>query len=182
VNTESGDVVVRTLEFSLPKSFAGHVDMVQPTTFFGLKTMRSTHKNVRPITDADTKTEATAVTGCSGSSITPKCLANLYSFTGATAYTNGLMGIAGFLEEYPSKADLTTFMNSYQTEGNTAQTYTCTVVNGGSCPTNGGSSPGVEANLDVQYARAITEKIPNVYYSTGGRPPIVGSGTNTNEP
>jgi tripeptidyl-peptidase-1 len=190
--------------------------MVQPTTFFGLKPMRSTIKyvhafdeasiktnDVDAVTDAvtdavdavtDTVTDAVdavtdavtdavdAVTGCSGSTITPECLSNLYSFSGATAYTTGLMGIAGFLEQYPSNSDLTTFMNSYETEGNTAQSYTCTIVNGGSCPTNGGSSPGVEANLDVQYARAITEKIPNVFYSVGGAPPIVGSGTNTNEP
>jgi hypothetical protein len=142
--------------------------MVQPTTFFGLKPMRSTVKNVHAFDEAAANVDAVeAVTGCSGS-ITPKCLSNLYGFSGATAYTTGLMGIAGFLEEYPSKSDLSTFMKSYETEGNTAQTYTCTVVNGGSCPTSP-SSPGVEANLDVQYARAITEDIPNVFYSVGGR-------------
>lgn len=182
VHVESGDIVVRTLEYSLPDVFNGHVDMVQPTTFFGLKPMRSAIKNIHAFDEASFNTDAVdAVTGCSGSTITPECLSNLYSFSGATAYTDGLMGIAGFLEEYPSKSDLTTFMNSYATEGNAGQTYTCTVVNGGSCPTSP-SSPGVEANLDVQYARAITEDIPNVFYSVGGSPPIVGSGTNTNEP
>lgn len=182
VQLESGEIVVRTLQYSLPDVFIGHVDMVQPTTFFGLKAMRSTIKNAHAFDENTMNTDAVeAVTGCSGSTITPKCLSNLYSFAGATAYTGGLMGIAGFLEQYPSKADLTTFMNSYETEGNTAQTYTCTVVNGGSCPTSP-SSPGIEANLDVQYARAITEDIPNVFYSVGGSPPIVGSGTNTNEP
>lgn len=35
---------------------------------------------------------------------------------------------------------------------------------------------------DVQYARAITEDIPNTYYSVGGSPPWLGTGTNTNEP
>ncbi|KAG0650254.1 Tripeptidyl-peptidase sed3 [Hyphodiscus hymeniophilus] len=179
---ETGSIVVRTLEYSLPDVFIGHVDMVQPTTFFGLKPMRSTIKNIHSFDEASMNADAVqAVSGCSGSQITPKCLSNLYGFSGATAYTAGLMGIAGFLEEYPSKSDLATFMNSYETEGNTAQTYTCDVVNGGSCPTSPGS-PGLEANLDVQYARAITEKIPNVFYSVGGSPPIVGSGTNTNEP
>jgi tripeptidyl-peptidase I len=33
----------------------------------------------------------------------------------------------------------------------------------------------------VQYARAITKSIPNVFYSVGGSPPIIGSETNTNE-
>jgi tripeptidyl-peptidase-1 len=152
--------------------------MVQPTTFFGLRAMKSAIKTIHEIQESNL---AAAVTGCSGGQITPKCLANLYNFTAATAYTTGLMGIGGFLEQYPSASDLTAFMNNFETEGNTKETYTCTTVNGGKCPVNP-SDPGVEANLDVQYARAITERIPNVYYSTGGSPPIVGSGSNTNEP
>jgi tripeptidyl-peptidase-1 len=136
VQLESGEIVVRTLEYSLPDAFKGHIDMVQPTTFFGLKAMRSTIKNVHAFDGSTMNTNAVeAVTGCSGSTITPKCLSNLYSFSGATAYTNGLMGIAGFLSEHPSKSDLTTFMNSYATEGNAGQTYTCTLINGGTCPT-----------------------------------------------
>src|SRR4051794_37127527 len=101
--------------------------MVQPTTFFGLRAMRSTLSKPIPLKDADFKTDAvSAVTGCTNGQITPKCLANLYSFTGATAQTVGRMGIAGFLEQWPSKSDLTKFMNTYQVEGNAAQTYSCT--------------------------------------------------------
>lgn len=91
------------------------------------------------------------------------------------------MGIAGFLNQWPIKTDLTKFMTSYVTEGNSAQTFTCVLVNGGTCPQTA-SQAGVEANLDVQYARAITEFIPNTYYSTAGNGPWLGSGTNTNEP
>jgi tripeptidyl-peptidase-1 len=155
--------------------------MIQPTTFFGLKAMRSTVSDHRTFDESNLATEASqAVTGCSGSTITPKCLSNLYSFASATAYTNGLMGIAGFLSQWPIKSDLTTFMSKYATEGNAGQTFNCTLINGGTCPQSG--TPGVEANLDVQYARAITESIPNIFYSTGGSPPWLGSGTNTNEP
>jgi hypothetical protein len=109
-------------------------------------------------------TEGTqAVTGCSGTTITPTCLANLYSFTSAPAtLTKGLMGIAGFLEQWPSKSDLTTFMNNYAYFANKAYSYTCTLINGGTCPSSGSGYPGIEANLDVQYARAITSEIPNV--------------------
>lgn len=109
--------------------------MVQPTTFFGLRTMRSMISGHRAFNESILETAGvSAVTGCSGSNITPKCLSNLYSFASAQAYTNGLFGIAGFLEQYPIKSDLTTFMKSYATEGNSAQTFTCTTVNGGSCP------------------------------------------------
>lgn len=72
-------------------------------------------------------------------------------------------------------------MSKYAVEGNTAESFTCTVVNGGSCPT-AAADAGDEANLDVQYARSITESIPLTYYSTGGLGEWVGSGTNTNEP
>jgi tripeptidyl-peptidase I len=156
------------------------VDLVQPTTFFGLRAMKSMISGHRPFNDSILTTEVVgAVTNCTGTSITPKCLASLYSYSTAANYNNGLMSIAGFLEEYAIKADLVTFMSKYASEGNAALSFTCTPVNGGACPT---SPAGIEANLDVQYARSITESIPNVYYSVGGRPPWLGSGTNTNEP
>jgi tripeptidyl-peptidase-1 len=181
VNEETGETIIRTLQYKLPSTLKTHVDSVQPTTFFGLKAMKSSISSHRAFDDSSLiLTGAEAVTGCSGSTVTPKCLSNLYSFASATAYTNGLMGIAGFLEEWPIKSDLTTFLKKYATEGNSAQTFNCTTVNGGECPSSG--TPGIEANLDVQYARAITEDIPNVFYSVGGSPPWLGTGTNTNEP
>ncbi|KAH7311834.1 peptidase S8/S53 domain-containing protein [Rhexocercosporidium sp. MPI-PUGE-AT-0058] len=187
IQKETGESAVRTLEYSLPDILNGHVDMVQPTTFFGLRAMRSTISEHHALNEAAFKAEAMqsdqavqAVTGCTGSTITPKCLSNLYSYASATAYSNGLMGIAGFLKQWPFKTDLTTFMKSFATQGNAAQSFTCTLINGGTCPQTG--TPGIEANLDVQYARAITESIPNVYYSVGGSPPWLGTGTNTNEP
>lgn len=72
-------------------------------------------------------------------------------------------------------------MNKYAVEGNAAETFTCAAVNGGLCPT-AASQAGAEANLDIQYARSITESIPLTYYSTGGSGEWIGTGTNTNEP
>jgi tripeptidyl-peptidase-1 len=182
VRNGSKEIVLRTLKYSLPDVLHGHVDMVQPTTFFGMRAMRSMISNQRDFDDSILETEAeSAVSGCSGTTITPKCLSNLYSFTAASSYSNGLLGIAGFLEQWPIFSDLTTFMRSYQTQNNAAQTFTCTLVNGGTCPQDA-SGAGIEANLDVQYARSISESIPNVFYSVGGSPPWLGSGTNTNEP
>lgn len=179
VQSNSGETAIRTLQFSLPDVLRSHVDMVQPTTFFGLRAMRSTLSEPRPLSEEEFKTDS-AEASCT--QVTPKCLASLYSFTGAIAQTVGLMGIAGFLEQWPSKSDLKKFMSSYSVEGNSAETYSCSLVNGGTCPSSGSGYPGTEANLDVQYVRAITESIPNVYYSVGGRPPWLGTGTNTNEP
>lgn len=66
-------------------------------------------------------------------------------------------------------------------EGNTGESFTCVVVNDGLCPT-AASEAGDEADLDIEYARAIIEDIPLTFYSTGGLGEWVGSGTNTNEP
>ncbi|KAI3393429.1 hypothetical protein diail_4265 [Diaporthe ilicicola] len=183
-NTETKEVVLRTLEFSLPGALKSHVDTVQPTTFFGFRSYKSGVSGFRPLDDEATvnaQIEAVgAVTGCS-SNINPTCLANLYSFASAKNYNTGLLGIAGFLEEYAIASDLKTFLSKYAAEGNTGQSFSCVSVNSGSCPT-AASQAGTEANLDVQYGRGISESIPINYYSTAGRGEWVGSGTNTNEP
>lgn len=182
VKTGTKEKTLRTLSYSLPKVLKSHVDMVQPTTFFGLKQLRSTISEHHLLAEEEQEAHiesASAVTGCTGTRITPTCLANLYNFASAKVQTVGLLGIAGFLEEYAIKADYTTFLNSYAFFSNKAKSFTCTAVNGGSCP----SSPaGVEANLDVQYAGSISTNVPNTYYSTAGRGQFLGSGTNTNEP
>ncbi|CAL3971136.1 unnamed protein product [Diplocarpon coronariae] len=185
VEAETGERAVRTLQYSLPDMLRGHVDMVQPTTFFGLQAMRSTIADHHPV-EVEALLEGAAldaavVDGCtSGRTITPKCLSNLYGYATARAYSNGLMAIAGFLTEWPIVSDLRTFMGRFATQNNANQSFTCTLVNGGVCPQD--QRTGIEANLDVQYARVITQNIPNVYYSVGGSPPWLGTGENTNEP
>ncbi|KAN0089028.1 subtilisin-like protein [Hyaloscypha variabilis] len=191
VRTDSGQSVVRTLEYSIPSVLKGHVDVVQPTTFFGLRPQRSSARIIKP---NSFETENSNVAGCVGTTVIPECLSNLYGFATAKNYTNGLMGIAGFLEEYPSPSDLTKFMTTFMQGGNEHQTYSCIELHNGTAAGNttcgiSGVETGSkiipdysEANLDIQYIRAITKAIPNIYYSTAGRPPILGTGENTNEP
>ncbi|TVY51388.1 Tripeptidyl-peptidase sed3 [Lachnellula cervina] len=158
IHATTGDGVLRTLEYSLPDVLKGHVDMVQPTTFFGLRALKSTISAKRPLTQEQ--------------------LVQLNN-TEPVSDTTGKFGIAGFLEEYAIKSDLSTFLDSYAVFDNEATSFTCTAVNGGSCSS---STPGDEANLDVQYGRAIAKSIPITFYSVGGLGEWVGSGTNTNEP
>ena len=161
--------------------------MIQPTTFFGLRELRSTISEVKPLPNlkvgsVDGTEAMVAVEGCTGSSITPTCLANLYNFTSAGNLSAGLMGVAGFLNNHPVKTDLTSFLNKYAYFDNKAETFACTTVNNGTCPASDVTTNILEANLDAQYARAITANIPNVYYSAGGNGPYTGTGENTNEP
>jgi len=107
VQPSSGESLLRTLQYSLPDILQGHVDMVQPTTFFGLRAMRATVSAPRPLVESVSDIEGVeAVTGCSGSQVTPKCLSNLYSFSGATKYTNGLFGYVYFALAHDSGAEL----------------------------------------------------------------------------
>ncbi|KAJ4311820.1 hypothetical protein N0V94_007762 [Neodidymelliopsis sp. IMI 364377] len=180
VNEELKTKALRTLEYSIPQALVGHVDMIQPTTYFGVKQFRSTISEHHVIEEEKFHIDAAqAVTGCTGTRITPTCLANLYNFANAKNQSTGLLGVAGFLEEYAIKTDFTTFLNSYAYFNNKAKSFTCTGVNKGTCPT---SPAGIEANLDVQYAGSISSSVPMTYYSTAGRGQFVGSGTNTNEP
>ncbi|KAK9439398.1 tripeptidyl-peptidase 1 precursor [Metarhizium brunneum] len=164
VAQDSGEVIMRTLQYSLPDNLKQHIDVVQPTTYFGVKSVR--------LTQISLQNNNTPSTQASCKNSNPSCLSDLYSYGSAKAYSNGRMGIAGFIGQFASKSDLATFMSKQATQNNTDQSFSCVSINDGGCPEN---NPGVEANLDTQYARAITEKIPNVFYSTGGSPPTNGS-------
>ncbi|KHN94163.1 tripeptidyl-peptidase 1 precursor [Metarhizium album ARSEF 1941] len=168
VSQRSGEVIMRTLQYSLPDNLKQHIDVVQPTTYFGMTSSRLTQTSLGDATN----TQASCGTS------NPSCLSQLYSYGSAKAYSNGRMGIAGFIRQFASQSDLATFMKREATQNNTDQSFSCVSVNNGSCQEN---NPGIEANLDVQYARAITEKIPNVFYSTGGSPPTNGN-VSDNEP
>lgn len=185
-NTETNEMVLRTLEFSLPIALKNHIQMVQPTTFFGLRSYKSNISGMRPLNQPTTNVHiqsTDAVKGCSYTT-NPTCLANLYSFKSAKKYTTGLLGIAGFLEEYAATSDLETFLSKHGVNGShKSHSFDCVEVNGGSCPT-GASHAGGEASLDVQYARGIAGSVPITYYSTAGRGHWVGDPDhkNTNEP
>lgn len=165
VDAETGEKAVRTLGFSVPAHLMSHIKQVQPTTLFGFRKYGPTLMS--PVTSPVAE-GVSAVTGCSGSVVTPKCLENLYAFSGITIPTAGKMGITGFIGQYPSKSDLTTFLSKFAITGNSAYSYTCQSINSGSCATNP-TSPGIEANLDVQYARGLIGTIPMEFYSTGGQ-------------
>lgn len=203
---KSSEYVVRTMGYSLPSALHGHVDVVAPTTYFGtMRSMRATN-HFQPeikalVSDVEAKGESILAT-C-GSTVTPSCLRTLYNtstYTPAATSTNKL-GIVGYLEEYANYADLQvrhdiplfiirflilncfcqTFFKKYRTDA-VGKNFTTVLVNKGG---NDQSNPGVEANLDIQYAEGISYPTPNIYYSTGGSPPYTPDSqttSNTNEP
>ncbi|QRW10121.1 tripeptidyl-peptidase I [Ceratobasidium sp. AG-Ba] len=189
----SGNHIVRSESYALPRSLDTHVDLIQPTTFFGkiheggLQKRASTSfimpSTGKPVEDAVGPKEAAAVPSSCASTITPSCLRTLYNTASYTpkATTKNSLGITGYLNQYASTSDLATFYSKYQS-ASSGKTFTVELINGGK---NTQSNPGIEANLDVQYGGAVSYGTPNIFYSTGGSPPYKpdsNTPTNTNEP
>ncbi|KAF3931078.1 Aorsin [Dactylellina cionopaga] len=185
-NTETGNKVVRTLSYSIPRDLHSSVALIQPTTFFG--TSSAMRNPIFSVEDASvlnnlktTTSRKGGVNAACSSSITPDCLADLYRYKGykATLGTNKI-GINGFLEQYAQNDDLAKFMKKYIPTAQNA-TFACNPINGGLC-TQHPSEDFTEANLDIQYTVSATYPTPNIYFSTAGRPPVVDLDPNTNEP
>lgn len=179
----SGQRVVRTMGYSLPRELHSHIDVVAPTTYFGtIHSMRATsflQPDIIPVSNA---VNAVVPSSCS-STITPTCLRDLYNTsTYIPAATNvNKLGVAGYLGEFASTSDLQTFFSKFRPEAK-GSSFSIVQVNGGG---NDQNSPGVEANLDIQYTIGMSFPTPNIYYSTGGSPPFNPDSqtpTNTNEP
>ncbi|KAF8886336.1 subtilisin-like protein [Infundibulicybe gibba] len=183
----SSESVVRTMSYSLPKELHHYIDVVAPTTYFGtLRSMRTTNflqPNIKPI-ESDTKLifNATVPASCA-TTITPACLRALYNTAAYVPQATNInqLGVAGYLDEFASHADLQLFFQRFRTDA-VGSSFVTTQVNGGG---DDESDPGVEADLDIQYTTGISFPTPNVYYSTGGSPPFNPDSqtpTDTNEP
>lgn len=162
---------IRTLEYSLPADVAEVVQMIQPTTRFGQPKAQGSQ-----VFDVvfDSSVEALTIpttydpTFCN-SSITPVCLRGLYNMGNFTANgdVGNKIGISGYLEEYARYDDTEAFIEQLfpVAEG---WNFSWTSISGGLMDQNS-DSDFVEANLDVQYALAMSFNTSMDYYSTAGR-------------
>lgn len=87
-HASSGEVVLRSLSYSLPRDLAGHIDTVSPTTYFG--TMKSTRATSFIMPDEPELKEdspnAVPPASCS-SRTTIACLKTLYNVRGPRSYS-----------------------------------------------------------------------------------------------
>ncbi|KAJ7693921.1 tripeptidyl peptidase A [Mycena rosella] len=192
----SGDYLVRTTSYSLPKSLHEHIELIQPTTMFGaFKKLKSTihsiseadatiqTQNLRPIVDA----AGVTVDASCNTTITITCLKEIYNAVGYTpsATVGNSVGITGYLEENANRADLQTFYaDQVPAAAAVNSTFKFISVAGGLDSQNS-SLAGGEANLDVQFAFGLSFPIASTFYSTAGRPPFIpdiGTPEDTNEP
>ncbi|KAI9454052.1 subtilisin-like protein [Lactarius psammicola] len=172
---ESSETLIRTVGYALPAALHRHVLTVSPTTSFV-----PPHTQWQAPQDLSGGATAGLVKSASGEpatvlssrvsvpGITPQIVRWLYSaFSYVPAATDrNRLGVAGYLLDYPSPADLAAFMREFRSDALDA-TYTVVQVNGGKYNP---SRPTYEANTNIQYAGAITYPTPNIFYSTGRGP------------
>src|SRR6266702_2829133 len=165
--------ILRTVGYALPAVLHTHVQTVTPTTYFG--SMRTLQQIPRRPSDGaaaarakvGSREPATVMSSRDEQKeVTPEFLRSLYKTVAYVPAANGwnALGIAGYVNQYPSPTDLTTFMTMYRTDA-VAATYTVERVNGGKYKP---SRPGFEGNVNMQYAQAMAYPTPHIYYSTGG--------------
>lgn len=189
-NAEDGTIVTRSEGYSLPKAMHRHVVMVQPTTMFGLrawgrpvkvekyeedapKSMRVANKLAPLETKAGTIGPIELDESACNATTALKCLTALYGFGNYTSRGHGSIGVTGFLDQFAQFDDMTQFLTKYRPESAEQGNFTVVSVNGGRNTQDVAFGSAMEANLDVQYAGAITYPIPMTYYSVGGRPPFI---------
>ncbi len=106
-HSKSGEKVVRTMGYSLPRELHSHINVVAPTTYFGtLRSMRATNflqPEIKPLEkeapDLTLGNNAVVPASCA-TTITPTCLRALYNtstYVPQAASRNSLV-VAGYLD------------------------------------------------------------------------------------
>ncbi|KAH9179049.1 subtilisin-like protein [Lactarius sanguifluus] len=170
-HVERGKTIVRTVGYSLPVALHWHVLTVAPTTSFvspHTQWQTSRNRSDRALKSTSGEPATMLSSRAKVNPVIPSFLRWLYDTEAYTPNTQGenVLGIVGFLGNYPSPTDLTAFMQKYRSEAGDA-TFTVVEVNGEEYdPTH----PHEEANMDIQYAEAMAYPNPHIFYSTGYGP------------
>ena len=171
-HVERGETIIRTVGYALPAVLHGHVLTVVPTTSFASPpTRRKTPRNhsggtATGLVKSGSREPATMLSSRFDIDyVTPDFLRWLYAteeYIPAATEKNRL-GIAGYLADYPSPADLEAFMTKYYSDAKDA-TFAVVPLSGGGYDED---DPTDEGNLDIQYAEAMAYPTPVTFYSTG---------------
>jgi tripeptidyl-peptidase I len=189
-NKNAGIKRIRTLQYSVPRALHGCVQMIQPTTRFGQ--LRTQMSMVMDSMKAESEYHPSGynTTFCN-TTVTPACLRGLYQLPeGDSAKPDSWnsLGISGYLEQYAQHAELQRFIDEYAPYAKAANFSVVSISGGLNTQNVPNTIDSGEANLDMQYAVAISYNTPVTYYTTGGRGLLVpdldqpSAADNQNEP
>ncbi|KAJ8060713.1 hypothetical protein OCU04_011018 [Sclerotinia nivalis] len=181
--TSNGVTKVRTTQYSVPDHVAEHIELISPTTYFGKTVANAPTKVAKKATSA---TKVTVDASCS-TSITPKCIKELYnvgSYTPSVS-SGSRIGFGSFLNQSALYADLFQYESYF---GIPSQNFSVTLINGATNDQNPATAQNGEANLDVQNIIGVAHPLPVQEFITGGLPPFIPNidvptaADNSNEP
>ena len=163
---DNKDNMIRTLEYSVPEELASHVHMIQPTTRFGqLQQHRSTLFKTGHLVNAKVESD-----DCIGI-VTPSCIRKLYRMDKlGNGDPRNKLGISGYLEQYARYEDFAEFLRLFAPEVR-GKSFEVESIHYGKNLQNSSLDSG-EASLDIQYGISLSNA-SSVYYTTGGRGPLV---------
>ncbi|KAJ4391501.1 hypothetical protein N0V93_005119 [Gnomoniopsis smithogilvyi] len=197
---EAGEHLLRTMRYSVPQEVAAHINFLQPTTRFGSTQPLATRLNIMNSGETATgqskwisappelkENAALAVNSSCNSTITPRCLYQLYNINlkGSSAGNNQI-GYASFVGQSARQTDNSLFAQTYAPFA-AGKNFSVVTFNGGINDQTSNNDSG-EANLDQQYAMAVGFDVPAVEFITGGLGQLVPDGDtpnpadNSNEP
>ena len=144
---EDPEPKLRALQYSIPNSLVGSIDMIQPTTRFGqLGAKRSTVFDMTILEElededddsqkaktnslADSTGDTAAAAACTGNLITPDCLKSMYNINYTASAGGNLVAFASYLEQYARYNDLATFQKKYVPKA-VGQNFTVTLISNG---------------------------------------------------
>jgi tripeptidyl-peptidase-1 len=163
----SGVTKLRTLSYSIPDDLQNLIAFVDPGTFFGRLPASSV---LAPSTTgrADTPSN-TAVDASCQTSITPKCLNQLYHIGDyqPDPKSGSRIGFGSFLNQSAIYADLTEYERFF---GIPSQNFTKVLIANGTNDQDSADGNYGEANLDVQNIIGVAHPLPVTEFITGGSP------------
>lgn len=137
---------IRTSEYSIPEELKGYIELIDPTVFLGKTTTAKPASTQRARVDAPTKTITDD--SCS-TSITPKCLQELYNTVGYSPDPKfgSRIGFGTFLNGSAIYSDLEQFEERF---GIPQQNFSTVIINGAPNDQDITTADLSEANLDVR--------------------------------
>ncbi|KAH8994287.1 subtilisin-like protein [Lactarius akahatsu] len=155
-HVETNHTVLRTISYSIPEVLHEHVHTIVPTTYFGSPPTEGRKLRMHPNSAVWARAEA-------GSEESVKVLSSrdLKGYV-SPSYVRWLYNTFSY---HPAAVD----RNVIGIAGYDATFSVVQVQDGGNNP----DSPGDEANLDTQYAVAMTYPTTNIFYSVGGSPETI---------
>lgn len=137
--------IVRALSYELPEEISPHVDFVGGVVGFPIKhQVKKLQKN----------------TVGSVISVGPKELRQRYNISDniVGTQTNNSQAVAEFQGQYYSPSDLTSFFNKFVSNSKASKVFK-------DVGNNDPSSPGVEANLDIQFIMGVAPNVKSWFWS-----------------